>query len=69
MKVGELATKNVITASQEISIQEAAQIMSSKKISSLILLDNKGLPSGIITDRDLRDKVVAKGINTLESCK
>ncbi len=66
MKVGELATKNVVTASQEISIQEAAQIMSNKKISSLILLDNKGLPSGIITDRDLRDKVVAKGMNTLE---
>lgn len=61
MPVGELATKEVITASQDISIQEAAKIMSDKKISSLILLNSEGTPSGIITDRDLRDKVVAKG--------
>jgi len=59
--VGDLSSKEVITASQDISIQEAAKIMSEKKISSLILTNKEGTPSGIITDRDLRDKVVAKG--------
>ena len=35
--------------------------MADYRISSLILVDANGLPSGIITDRDLRDKVVSKG--------
>ncbi|MBU0567529.1 CBS domain-containing protein [bacterium] len=59
--VGELATKGVVTASHNISIKEAARIMSAKGISSLILVDLNGSPVGIITDRDLRNKVVSKG--------
>lgn len=61
--VGELSTKGAITASQDISIREAAEIMSQNGISSLVLLDASGVPAGIITDRDLRDKVVSKGRN------
>lgn len=61
--VGEIATKDVMTASQEITIQEAAEIMSREKNSSLVLVDREGVPTGIVTDRDLRDKVVAKGRN------
>lgn len=61
MAVGELASRDVIKASENLSIQEAAEIMSNYRISSLILIDANGLPSGIITDRDLRDKVVSKG--------
>jgi len=59
--VGELATKKVITAPQDISIREAAGIMSRNRISSLVLIDQDGVPAGIATDRDLRDKVTAKG--------
>ena len=61
MPVGELASKDVIKASENLSIQEAAEIMSNYRISSLILIDANGLATGIITDRDLRDKVVSKG--------
>ena len=61
MPVGEIASKDIIKASENISIQEAAEIMSNYRISCLILIDAQGIPSGIITDRDLRDKVVAKG--------
>jgi len=59
--VGELATKDVVTASQDITIKEAAEIMSEKRISSLVLVDLEGIPVGIVTDRDLRDKIVSKG--------
>lgn len=59
--VGELATKGVVTASHDISIKEAARIMSANGISSLILVESNGSPVGIITDRDLRNKVVSKG--------
>jgi CBS domain-containing protein len=61
IRVGELAAKEVITASQDLSIQDAAEIMSVKRISCLILVDNENIPAGIVTDRDLRDKVVSKG--------
>ena len=61
MPVGELASRDIIKASENLSIQEAAEIMSNYRISSLILIDANGLATGIITDRDLRDKVVSKG--------
>ncbi len=59
--LSDLATKNVITALEDITIKEAAEIMSKHRISSLVLLDSYGLPSGMVTDRDLRNKVVSKG--------
>lgn len=62
-QVGDIATKKVVTAIEELTIQEAAQIMAKNKISSLIIVDTKNLPVGIVTDRDLREKVVAKGRN------
>lgn len=65
--VGELAAKEVVSAPREISIREAAELMSKMKVSCLVLLDPDGIPSGIMTDRDLRDKVVAKGRNVNDS--
>lgn len=60
--LGDLITKPAITASRNITIRKAAEIMSSNRISSLVLVDPDGnVPVGIVTDRDLRDKVVAKG--------
>jgi CBS domain-containing protein len=59
--LGDLATENVITASEDISIREAAEIMAKHGISSLVLLDDRGLPSGMITDKDLRNTVVSRG--------
>jgi len=67
--VGDLITKEVITASQDIPIREAADIMSRHSISSLVLLDASGVPVGIITDKDLRDKVVSKGRSTSDSTR
>lgn len=66
--LGDLITKEVITASQEISIKEAAEVMSRNWISSLVLLDD-GIPAGIVTDRDLRDKVVSKGRSVQDPVK
>ncbi len=59
--LADLAVKKVITASEDITIRQAAEIMAEHGISSLVLLDSAGLPSGMITDRDLRNKVVARG--------
>jgi len=59
--LADLATREVITASEDISIREAAKTMADRNISSLVLLDDQGLPSGMITDKDLRNKVVSRG--------
>ena len=58
--VGEIATRNVVTAPRELTIREAAGIMSAGRVSYLVLVDETGHPVGIVTDRDLRDKVVAR---------
>lgn len=61
--VKDLISKPPVTADASISIQQAAGIMSQQKITSLILVDDHDVPEGIITNRDLRDKVVAKGLD------
>jgi len=68
-RIGDIAAKEVITAKENMPIQEAAEIMAKNKISSLIILDEKNIPIGIVTDRDLREKVVAKGRNVKEPVK
>jgi CBS domain-containing protein len=66
-QIGEIATKEVITARDEATtIQEAARIMAKERVSSLVIVDDSGLPTGIVTDRDLREKVVSKGRDVRE---
>jgi CBS domain-containing protein len=58
--VGEISTRSVITAPQTVAIREAARTMVENKVSSLVLVDETDYPVGIVTDKDLRNKVVAK---------
>ncbi len=58
--VGELATKGVQTGSPGMSIREAAEAMSRNRVSSLVITEDDSAPVGIVTDRDLREKVVAR---------
>ena len=59
--VGDIVTRKAVTRPRDISIREAAGVMSEGNISSLVLVEENGAPAGILTDRDLRSKVVAKG--------
>lgn len=59
-KVGEIASP-VAMISEDAPIRDAAAMMTQKKISSLVMVDKRWVPVGIITDKDLRSKVVAKG--------
>lgn len=68
-RVEDMAIKGVVSTREETPIREAAQIMSENRISSLVIMDRNDLPSGIVTDRDLREKVVAKGRNAQEPVK
>ena len=62
-KVGDLTAKGVVSAGCEVSIQEAARIMVSNRVSSLVITGDGSQPVGIVTDRDLRKKVVADGLD------
>jgi CBS domain-containing protein len=64
--VGDIVTKAPVTAPAPTTIQGAARVMAGNKISSLIVVDSSGVPQGIITDRDLREKVVAGGMDITE---
>lgn len=65
--VGLLATKGVISVFEDATIREAAERMAKHEISSVVVIDSNAVPVGIVTDRDLRKKVVAKGLDTNNS--
>ncbi|GAB6183087.1 DUF294 nucleotidyltransferase-like domain-containing protein [Thermodesulfovibrio hydrogeniphilus] len=67
--IEDIATKDVISVPENTPIRDAAKIMCENSISSLIIMDNQGIPVGIITDKDLRRKVVASGRNVDEPIK
>ncbi|NLP57478.1 DUF294 nucleotidyltransferase-like domain-containing protein [Lutibacter sp. B1] len=58
-------SKNPITCTKNTSIKEAAQIMSTKRVGSILIVENKN-PIGIITDKDLRLKI-ATGLISIEA--
>jgi CBS domain-containing protein len=57
----ELMSKDVVTATPETSLDDAARIMGEKHIGSLIVMKYK-TPVGIVTERDLLSKVLALGL-------
>jgi CBS domain-containing protein len=67
--VEEIASKNVISIPEYTPIKESARIMCENGISSLVIMNNEGIPVGIITDKDLRKKVVAAARDVNEPVK
>ena len=56
----DLIVREPITLPCDTSIREAAKVMADRRISSMLVVD-QGKLSGIVTDRDLRIRVVAAG--------
>lgn len=54
------ANRDVVSCAPDTSIRAAAQAMKSRNVGSILVLDPDGLPLGILTDSDLRSKVVAE---------
>lgn len=63
VEIGDLIKKAPITAELPVSIQQAAQLMSDSNVSSIMLTENEGKLAGILTDRDLRRRCVAKAVD------
>ncbi len=60
-RAGEVAHRPLVTCQTETTIQEAAQLMSHHRVSSVVVLGPDGRAAGILTDWDLRERVVAAG--------
>lgn len=58
--------KPVITVDRRCSVYKAAKIMSEKGIGCIVVLDD-GEPVGIATERDILQRVVAKGLDTCQT--
>jgi CBS domain-containing protein len=60
--LGKICTKPVVTASAQMTVDEAARAMRSRNVGALVVV-NAGRPIGILTDRDVAVEVVAKGMD------
>jgi CBS domain-containing protein len=59
--VGDIVKRQAVAVDARVTIQAAAALMSERRIGSLLVHGRSGQIVGIITDRDLRFKVVAAG--------
>ncbi len=69
MQVGDIVKQQPRTVAADSTIQEAARTMAGYRIGSL-LIHQPGEPEnivGIVTDRDLRNKVLARGLDYTEA--
>ncbi|MGM0593781.1 MAG: putative nucleotidyltransferase substrate binding domain-containing protein [Pseudomonadota bacterium] len=65
LEAGSLVRRAPIGIGPQQSIREAASVMSDKRVSSLLVMEGEKL-LGIVTDRDLRQRVIAAGLDTAE---
>ncbi|KKO43990.1 cyclic nucleotide-binding protein [Arsukibacterium ikkense] len=62
--VATLLSREPVTISTDANVWQAAQLMTEQKVSSLLILDAKQHLTGIITDKDIRARLVAPGLKS-----
>lgn len=66
MPIGDICVREVVTATRETTIQQAAQLMRENHVGDLLVVEQQGevrTPVGIVTDRDIVVAVVALGLD------
>lgn len=66
MPIGDICVRQVVTATRETTVQQAAQLMRENHVGDLLIVEqNHGArtPIGIVTDRDIAVAVVALGLD------
>ena len=54
---------SIATMGKESSILEAAKVMAEKNIAAMIIVDENLKIAGIVTERDMTQRVIARGVN------
>jgi CBS domain-containing protein len=66
MDVGEICTREVVIATRNTTVVEAARLMREHHVGDLVVVDGSGgrrVPVGIVTDRDIVVGVLALGLD------
>ena len=66
MPIGEFCNREVVFATRETSIPEAAQLMRKFHVGDLVVvdeIDGKRVPVGIVTDRDIVIEIVSQSLD------
>jgi CBS domain-containing protein len=53
VKVGDFMSKNLVTVKKDASVYDCAKLMKNRKISSVVVLNDKGTLEGLVTKTDL----------------
>jgi CBS domain-containing protein len=61
MSVGRICVRSVVVADPGETVREAAVRMRDAGVGTVVVLDEKGRPSGVLTDRDVTMRCVAAG--------
>ena len=62
MRLSEIMTSGVVTATEEASALDVARLMRDHRVGSVVVVDSAGSPVAMLTDRDLTLRVFAEGI-------
>jgi CBS domain-containing protein len=62
MTVSDIMKKKLETIEETASVQQTAEKMKEKNTSSLVVVDGKGKPQGLVTERDLARKVCVNSV-------
>ncbi|MBI5521500.1 MAG: cyclic nucleotide-binding/CBS domain-containing protein [Desulfarculus sp.] len=60
-RVAEVMTKDVLTCLPATPVKAAAHLMMVRRVGSVVVVEESGHPLGILTDSDLRSRVLAQG--------
>lgn len=66
MAISEFCNREVVFATREMTLPEAAQLMRKHHVGDLVVVDDvdgKRVPTGIVTDRDMVIEVIAKSLD------
>ncbi len=63
-QIGDMISRAPITMPPFATIKQTASVMADERVSSMLITEADETLTGIVTDRDLRQRVVAKGLDT-----
>ena len=66
-RISELCERDVVTATEDTTVAEAAKVMRRQHVGCIVVVDRKngglGVPKGLVTDRDIVVEVTATGLD------
>jgi len=62
VSIARLMSRDILSCNQNMPVQQAAILMNRRKCSSIFVQNDKGKQIGIVTDTDLRNRVIAQGL-------